>query len=176
MSDENRDTATGDGAAAPAGGPQFAIQKIYVKDVSFEAPAAPGIFRSERWEPEVNLQLSSEARRLEGPLYEVVLTLTLTARQDGQTAYLVELQQAGIFHVQGIPEQDLGPLLGAHCPAILFPYAREAVSDLVVRGGFPQMLLAPINFDAVYQETLRRRQQAGGAAQDAPGPGEAPAH
>lgn len=162
-----------DGAAAPEGEVQFAIQKIYVKDLSFEAPGAPEIFRSPRWEPEINLQLNSEARRLEGPLYEVVMTLTLTASQDGKTVYLVELQQAGIFHIAGIEGPDLGAVLGAHCPAILFPYAREAISDLVTRGGFPQMLLAPINFDAVYQESLRQRQQqaAGGGE-----PGAAPPH
>jgi len=160
--------------AAPEGGVQFAIQKIYVKDLSFEAPAAPDIFRAQRWEPEINLQLGSEARRLEGPLYEVVMTLTLTASQDGRTVYLVELQQAGIFHIEGIEGQDLGAVLGAHCPAILFPYAREAVSDLVTRGGFPQMLLAPINFDAVYQETLRRRgEQAAGGGEE-PGPAQQP--
>lgn len=140
---------------------QFAIHKIYVKDLSFEAPNSPAIFRGE-WRPQVDIQLHSEAKRVEPDLYEVVLTVTVTARLQERTAFLVEVHQAGIFGITGVPEGHLGPTLGSFCPNLLFPYARETVSDLVTRGGFPQFLLAPVNFDALYakhQQDVRKKQR-----------------
>ncbi len=137
---------------------QFALQRIYIKDLSFEAPNAPKVFLA-AWNPEVNVQLGTQATKLEdGKNFEVVLSLTVTVKNDGATAFLVELEQAGIFLIDGVPEQQLGQILGAYCPNLLFPYAREAVSDVVTRGSFPQLLLAPVNFDAVFAESLRQRQ------------------
>ena len=128
---------------------QFAIHKIYVKDLSFETPNSPAIFRGE-WRPQIDIQLHSEAKRIEPDLYEVLLTVTVTAKLQERTAFLVEVHQAGVFGIAGVPEGRLGPMLGSFCPNLLFPYARETVSDLVTRGGFPQLLLAPVNFDALY--------------------------
>lgn len=138
---------------------QFALQRIYVKDLSFEAPNAPKSFLA-AWQPEVNIDLSTQATRLEdGKNYEVVLSLTVTVKNDKTTAFLVEVKQAGIFLIDGVPEEQMGQLLGAYCPNLLFPYARETVSDVVSRGSFPQLLLAPVNFDAVFAEAQRQRQQ-----------------
>jgi preprotein translocase subunit SecB len=138
---------------------QLAIQRIYVKDLSFEAPGSPAVFL-EKWEPQVTVDLNSKANRVNDGVYEVVLSLTVTAKAGEKTAYLAEVQQAGIFTVAGFTDAELGPLLGSHCPSILFPYAREAVSDLVTRGTFPQLILNPINFDALY---LRHQQQQAAA-------------
>lgn len=134
----------------------FDIQKIYVKDISFEAPDTPEVF-SREWKPEVNLQLNSQAKPVGDRHYEVVLSITVTAKNGDKTAFLVEIQQAGVFHMEGFAEQERGGMLGSFCPNILFPYAREAISDLVTRGGFPQLLLAPVNFDALYAEHLRQQ-------------------
>jgi preprotein translocase subunit SecB len=137
---------------------QFALQRIYVKDLSFEAPHAPKTFMA-AWQPEVNIELSTQASRLEdGKNYEVVLGLTVTVKNDNVTAFLVEVKQAGIFLIEGVPDSQLAQLLGAYCPNILFPYARETVSDVVGRGSFPQLLLAPVNFDMVFAESQRKRQ------------------
>lgn len=137
---------------------EFGIQKIYCKDLSFETPNSPDIFREE-WKPEVNLQLGNEAKILDdGSIHEIVLTLTITAKLGDKTAYLVEIKQAGIFNISGYPEGELGAMVGAFCPNILFPYAREAVSDLVTRGGFPQLILAPVNFDALYHQHVQQQQ------------------
>lgn len=140
-------------------GPQFAIHRIYVKDVSFETPNSPAVFMEE-WKPDVNLQLNSTVNPLEGDLHEVVLNVTVTAKQGEKTAFLVEVQQAGVFTVQGFEDAQKGSMLGAYCPNVLFPFAREAISDLIVKGGFPQLLLSPINFDAIYAQNLSKRAQA----------------
>lgn len=147
-----------DNQKAQASGQQFAIQKIYVKDVSFEAPAAPQVFTQE-WQPQHNLELNTSAKAIAEDVYEVVLALTVTATNQEKTAFLVEAQQCGIFTVAGFPEADLAAMLGSYCPTILFPYARETVSELVTRGGFPQLLLAPVNFDALYAQHLKEREQ-----------------
>lgn len=140
--------------------PQFALQRVYLKDASFEVPGAPKVFL-QQWAPEVAIDLASTAETLEdGNHVEVTLSLTVTARNEGQTAFLVEVKQAGIFQAIGFDDAALGPLLGAYCPNVLFPYAREAISDLVGKGSFPQLLLQPINFDAVYAERLRQEQDA----------------
>ncbi len=136
---------------------QFALQRIYVKDLSFEAPSAPKTFLAP-WQPEVNVELSTSASRLEdGKNFEVVLALTVTVKNDNAVAFLVEVKQAGIFLIDGVPEAQMAQLLGAYCPNLLFPYARETVSDVVTRGSFPQLLLAPVNFDAVFAEAQRKR-------------------
>jgi len=137
---------------------QFSIQKIYTKDLSFETPSSPKIF-TEKWEPTVDLNLSSQILPLEQSLYEVTLTITITVKSIESIAYLVEVSQAGIFTLSGFTEEEMGPMLGSFCPNILFPYAREAVSDLVAKGGFPQLLLAPVNFDALYAQQLQYAQQ-----------------
>lgn len=130
---------------------QFAPQKIYIKDLSFETPHSPEVFTQE-WSPAVNMNLSSEAKLVDEKLYEVILTITVTVTMGEKTAYLVEAHQAGIFHIDGFPEEIITRMVATVCPNILFPFARELVADLVTRGGFPQLLLAPVNFDALYQQ------------------------
>lgn len=137
---------------------QFNIAKIYLKDVSFEAPGAPEIFTAGEWKPEVQVELNTQAKKIKPTDFEVVLTVTVTAKLGEQTAYLCEVHQAGIFQLSGFEDQQLGGVLGAYCPAVLFPYAREAVSDLVAKGGFPQMLLGPVNFDALYAQQMQKQQ------------------
>lgn len=132
---------------------QFAVQKIYLKDVSFETPNSPDIFNDQA-QPEIGLQLNSKVKQLEAGLFEVVLEITVTARQGEKTGFLVEVQQAGIFVISGFDEDQAKSLIGSYCPNTLFPFAREAVSDLVTKGGFPPLLLAPINFDALYDQQL----------------------
>lgn len=139
--------------------PQFALQRIYTKDVSFEAPNAPAAFTKE-WQPEIKLDLNSGARKLDEQHFEVTIKVTITATNAEETAFLVELEQAGLFTIANIPEEQLQPMLGAMCPNILFPYLRESVDSLVVKGGFPALMLAPINFDALYQQRLMQEQQA----------------
>lgn len=134
---------------------QFAIQKLYVKDLSFETSNSPSIF-TQRWEPQVEFNLSSNAQRLQENLYEVVLTVTITVKLGQMTAYLVEAVQAGIFSIQGFAQEELEPLLGIYCPNVLFPYAREVVSDLSLKGGFMPMLLPPVNFEAIYAQKVRQ--------------------
>ena len=139
---------------------EFAPQKIYIKDLSFERPNSPEIF-TEEWKPAVNMNLGSEARPLGDKLYEVVLTVTVTVTMEEKTAYLVEAHQAGIFHIDGFPEDIVGRMVATVCPNILFPFAREHIADLITRGGFPQLLLAPVNFEALYQQQqLQEQSQA----------------
>ncbi|MES9967499.1 MAG: protein-export chaperone SecB [Sedimenticola sp.] len=137
--------------------PEFALQRIYIKDVSFETPNSPTIF-NEQWSPESSLNLNSNVEKVGEDLYEVVLNVTVTTKLGDKTAYLVEIQQAGVFHVKGFPEAEMGPMMGAYCPNILFPYAREAISDLVSKGSFPQLLLTPVNFDALYAQHMQERE------------------
>ncbi|MGH8158603.1 MAG: protein-export chaperone SecB [Rhodanobacter sp.] len=138
--------------------PQLVLQKIYVKDVSFEAPSAPQIFQEidEREQPQVQLNLSQKATDLGNSLYEVVLSLTLTCTVGSRTAYLAEVEQAGLFGIAGFNEMDRAGIIGSYCPNLLFPYARQVISSLVIEGGFPPFLLQPINFDALYAEQQRR--------------------
>lgn len=131
--------------------PQFAIEKIYLKDVSFESPAAPAMF-TEDWTPEINMDLNSNAKAIDENVFEVELSITVTAKNSDKTAFLVEIKQCGIFSISGMDETNLNGMLGSYCPNLLFPYAREAVSDLVTKGGFPQLLLSPVNFDAIYAQ------------------------
>lgn len=145
-------------AAANAEQRQFAIQRIYAKDISFEAPNTPAVFSGE-WKPDINIQMNTASTQIADDHYELVLTVTVTAKQDDNTSFLAEVQQAGIFLMKNIPEQEMGPMLGIYCPNVLFPYAREAISDLITRGSFPQMLLAPVNFEALYAQQVQQRQQ-----------------
>ena len=140
---------------------QFSLQRIYVKDLSFEAPKSPEIFR-EDWSPAVELDLNTRQRALEGDFFEVVLTLTVKTGEE--VAFIAEVQQAGIFLIQGLDAASQNHALGAFCPSILFPYARETLDSLVVRGSFPALMLAPVNFDALYAQELQRM-QAGAPAQ-----------
>ncbi len=142
--------------------PQFSLQRIFVKDLSFEAPKSPEIFR-EDWSPQVEMDLNTRQRSLEGDFHEVVLTITVTVKTADEVAFIVEVQQAGIFLIQGLDEASKGHALGAFCPGLLFPYARETIDSLVVRGSFPALMLAPVNFDALYAQELERMQSNGEA-------------
>lgn len=136
---------------------QFMIQRVYVKDVSFETKNTPAVFQQE-WKPDLSLNIQVENEKLDENIHEVVLTVTATVKNQDETAFLVEIKQAGIFTITGAPEQQLAHLLGSFCPSLLFPYAREAITSEVVRGSFPQLILAPINFDAIYMQQLEEKQ------------------
>lgn len=138
---------------------QFAIQRLFLKDTSFEAPNSPEIFRQE-WKPKLNLDLDNKTTKLDDKNWEVVLTLTVTATVDDKTAFLCEVKQGGIFLVDGFSEEQLKPMLGAYCPTVLFPYAREAVDALVTKGSFPAVMLAPINFDAMFRQAQAQSEQS----------------
>ncbi|MCL5669089.1 MAG: protein-export chaperone SecB [Gammaproteobacteria bacterium] len=135
---------------------QFFIQKVYVKDLSFETPGSPQIF-TQQWTPEINLHLQSHATHQGDHAHEVVLSVTVTAKLGDKTAFLVEVQQAGLFTIKGLEKEELARTLGSFCPNVLFPFAREVVSDLVTKGGFPQLLLAPVNFEAIYAHAQKQR-------------------
>lgn len=137
--------------------PQLALERIYVKDMSLEVPSAE-VFTRE-WQPELDINLSSSAEKLDDEHYQIILTVNVTANNGGSTAFIAEVHQAGIFMMQNIPEEQMGAILGAYCPNVLFPYAREAVSDIVTRASFPQLLLAPVNFDQAYQQSLEQASQ-----------------
>jgi len=143
--------------------PAFSIQKIYVKDASVELPNAPRVFM-EPHAPQIEVQLESTTERLDETVFEVIVMVTVTAKQADKTCFLVEISQAGVFEIAGLPEPDLGPVLGIACPNILFPYAREAVADLVGRAGFPALHLSPVNFEAIYVQRLQAEQSAPGGA------------
>lgn len=132
--------------------PVFSIEKLYVKDLSLEVPNAPAVFL-EQGEPEVDMRVSTESEKLEEGFHEVTVTVTVTAKLgDERVMFLNEVAQSGIFRLENIPEEDIRLLLAVACPNILFPYAREAVSTTITRAGFPPVLLAPINFEAMYQQ------------------------
>ena len=146
---------------------QFMMQRIYTKDVSFESPATPDVFKKQ-WQPKVNVDLNTRSNAIdEQGNYEVVLSITLTAKIDDETAFLVEVQQAGIFLINGFEEEQLRRVLGTAAPNILFPYARENIDSLVVKGGFPAIMLAPVNFDALFEQALQQQAQQAAAAGDA---------
>ena len=160
MSDE---TTNGAVAPAEAAGPAFTLEKIYVKDVSFEVPGSPAIY-GESTQPVLNLNLNQRVQRLNENAFEVVLGVTLTCKAGEKVAYVAEVQQAAVFGLVGLEPQAIDALLGTQCPNILFPYVRQLLSDLIQAGGFPPFFLQPINFDGLYAETLRQRaeQQANG--------------
>jgi preprotein translocase subunit SecB len=138
---------------------QFMIQRIYIKDMSFETPNTPAVFQ-QQWEPELNLDLNNNFTKLDEGVYEVILTVTATVKNQKETAFLIEVKQAGIFTIQGAAEEQKDHLLGSFCPNILFPYARETITSQVIRGSFPQLVLAPINFDALYMQQLQEKEKA----------------
>ena len=149
---------------------QIAIQKIYVKDFSFESPHTPDVFAKTNWSPKTDLNLRSSHTTATDNNHEVVLTITIEAKEDEQTFFLVELQQAGLFHIAGYDEAEFKAIIGSYCPNILFPYARESVANIVSKGGFPEFLLQPINFDALYAQGMAQaqaqaqKQPAGGSS------------
>ncbi|HRF62360.1 MAG TPA: protein-export chaperone SecB [Candidatus Competibacter sp.] len=144
----------------------FDIQKIYIKDVSLETPNSPGIF-TEQWQPQTEVRLETGATPLTQDLFEVVLTVTITAKLGDRTAYLAEVQQAGIFTLKGFEDPQMGQMLHAFCPNVLFPFAREELASLIGKGGFPALLLNPINFDALYLQRLQQQQAAAAGASPA---------
>lgn len=148
--------------------PVFTIEKIYVKDLSVEVPNAPHCFL-ERDQAQVNLQLQTGGEAVGEGIFNVILTLTVTAKIGEKTQFLVEAAQAGIFQIRNVPEEELEPIVAVACPNILFPYARETISDAIVRAGFPPVLLAPVNFEAIYRQRLEQQAQ-----QQSKGPHEVP--
>lgn len=149
----------------PQAAPQqavFSIEKLYVKDLSLEIPHAPKIFL-EQGQPQVDVQLSTQSLPLDNELYETVLSVTVTAKLGERTMFLVEAVQAGIFRIRNVPAPDLEPVLGIACPNILFPYAREVISDVVSRAGFPPVILSPVNFEALYRQRQQQQQQQAGS-------------
>jgi len=143
----------------------FNIQKLYLKDVSFESPEAPSSFTFEKWAPQIDLNMNNANQKLNDTTFEVVLSLTATVKNEEKIAFLVEVHQAGIFTIENVKEEDLAYLLASQCMMILFPYAREAVSDLVIKGGFPPMILNPVNFDALYAQHVQQQAEENSKAQ-----------
>jgi preprotein translocase subunit SecB len=137
---------------------QFALQRIYIKDSSFEAPLGAKAF-TKQWRPQVHVDLNTGSSRIDDDNYEVVLTITITAKLDEETAFLVEVQQAGLFLVKGLDGENLRRVLAIMCPTILFPYARETIDALVLKGSFPPMMLQPVNFEALYVQAMQQAQQ-----------------
>ena len=142
-------------------GPEFSVQRVYIKDLSLEVPNSPQIFLK-AWEPEINLDLATQTnviKEADESVHEVVLTVTVTVKLKDEVAFLVEIKQAGIFSLVGFPEDQIQPMLGSYCPNLLYPYARAAITDAVVQGGFPQLYLSPVNFDALYQQHVEQQQK-----------------
>lgn len=152
MADEQQAAAQTEGTQQ-----QFSMQRIYTKDISFESPSTPNVFKKQ-WQPQISVDLNTRTDRIdEAGNHEVVLTITLTAKVEEETAFLVEVQQAGIFLLNGFEDEDMRRILGTAAPNILFPYARETIDNLCVKGGFPAVMLAPVNFDAMYQQALAQQ-------------------
>jgi preprotein translocase subunit SecB len=137
--------------------PQLALQRIFLKDISFESPRSPMVFQEE-WKPEVGLELNTKSRQVGENLYEVVLEVTVNVKNNGENAFLVQVQQGGLFAIAGLDDQQLHHALGAFCPGTVFPYARENIDALCVKGSFPALMLAPVNFDALYMDSLKKQQ------------------
>ena len=135
---------------------QMHIQRLYVKDVSFEAPNSPAVFQVQNWQPQIEVELNTNSQPLADNLYEAVVTITVTAKLDEKVAYLVEVAQAGIFAVVNFPQDQVQHLMGAYCPAILFPYARQVIAEAIMNGGFPALHLAPMNFEALYAQQMQQ--------------------
>ena len=145
---------------------RLSVVKIYVKDFSFESPQSPNIFNTKEWSPNTKLNLRSSHSRVSDELHEVVLTLTVDAKEkeSDKTIFLVELQQAGLFDISGYDKEEMGVLIGSFCPGVLYPYAREAIAGIIQKGGFPEFVLQPINFDSLYQQSLQQQQAEAAAA------------
>lgn len=134
------------------------IQRVYLKDASFEIPSTPDIFQG-KWEPHIDMSINTEPKKIADNTFEITLSVTVTAKVTDKTAYLCEVQQAGIISINGFSDQEMGPMLGIYCPTQLFPYAREAITDLVNKGSFPQFLLPPVNFEVVYAQHMQKLQE-----------------
>lgn len=172
MADEQQPEAAA--AQQPAAGGQLAIQRMYIKDLSFEAPNSPAVFM-QQIEPDADVYYSNTANKLGDDTWEVVLQVTVTVKAEDRTVYLVEIQQAGIFTIRGFQDAQIQAILATACPNALYPFARQAICDVVVKGGFPQLLLAPVNFEMIYAQELQRRAQAqaeGAAASNGEAAGE----
>ena len=156
---------------AASDGKSLSIIKIYVKDFSFESPMSPNVFRADEWAPQTNLNLRSTHTAVDEEFHEIILTITVEAKDKAseKTLFLVELQQAGLFEIKGYSPEEFGMLAGSYCPNLLFPYARETIATVIQKGGFPEFVLQPINFDALYQQGLE--QQQGNAGTEAADPG-----
>lgn len=139
---------------------RISVAKIYVKDFSFESPMSPEVFKADKWAPQTNLNLRSGHTELEDGVHEVVLTITVDAKEDDKTVFLVELQQAGLFELNGYEDNERAAITGSYCPSILFPYAREAIASVIQKGGFPEFVLQPINFDALYMQSQQQAAEA----------------
>jgi len=137
---------------------QFSIQKLYLKDVSYESPGTPHTFSFKQWDPKVDLNLTNTHSQVDGDIYEAVLSITVTVAHQDKTAFLIEVQYAGLFAIAGFEEEERNYLIGSQCMNILFPFAREVISELSTRGGFPPLMLQPVNFDALYQQHLQQKQ------------------
>jgi preprotein translocase subunit SecB len=160
MADENAKDSSTEAKATEAPAQLFKIQRIYVKDVSYESPQTPAVFTGNTtWQPNVSLHLNTESNKLDNDLFECILTVTATVKLSEEVAYLCEVKQAGIFLVRGFDAQRMGPMLGSFCPNLLFPFAREEIASLVQKGGFPQLLLDPVNFDALYAQHVEVARQ-----------------
>ena len=144
---------------------RLSIGKIYLKDFSFESPEAPEVFRQPDWKPQTDLNLRSSHMAIADDQHEVILTITIEAKADDKTFFLIELQQAGLFEIAGYEGEEFGAIIGSFCPNILFPYARETIASLIQKGGFPEFILQPINFDALYLQG--KQQQAAAQAEEA---------
>jgi preprotein translocase subunit SecB len=139
---------------------RISINKIYLKDFSFESPQAPAVFRSGEWKPQTNLNLRSSHNDLADDLHEVLLTITVDAKDGDTTLFLVEIQQSGLFEISGYDKEEFNAIIGSFCPNILFPYARESIAGIIQKGGFPEFVLQPINFDALYMQSRQQAAQA----------------
>lgn len=142
--------------ATPEATQNLAIQKIYTKDISFESPNSPFGFQDE-WNPDVSVDLNTDGQALEKGNFEVILKVTVTAKNKDKTVFLAEVQQAGVFQLTGFDDEQQGFIIGSYCPGTLFPYAREVISSLVTNGGYPPVVLAPVNFEALYQEHMKKQ-------------------
>ena len=151
---ENQTSATQNDALK-----QLVLQKVYLKDCSFESPNAPEMFGTGQWDPKVQLNITTSSRNIGPDLWEIVLHVSIEAKQGERSAFLCEIQQAGVVTVKGFSEDERRRVLGGYCPSLVFPYAREAVSDLVGKGGFPQLLLQPLNFEALFQKHVEESRQ-----------------
>ena len=135
---------------------QIIIQKLYIKDASFESPNSPKVFKGAEWKPKTDLNLSSTHAPFEDDTHEVILTVTVEAKDEENVIFLAERKQAGLFQISGYNEEELEAIVGVFCPNTLFPYARESIANMITKGGFPEFILQPINFDALYNESKRR--------------------
>ena len=141
-------------------GKRLSIAKIYLKDMSFESPMSPDVFKPDSWSPQTNLNLRSNHQHVDGDVHEVTLTITVDAKDGDKTIFLVEIQQAGLFDMAGYSEEELSAIVGSFCPSVLFAYARETIAGVIQKGGFPEFILQPINFDALYSESQRQAAEA----------------